>query len=709
MGVINNNTLRDLSTNNFPVIKHGNVQQYGVSPSSSENFSVLFPKNSTPLTVRQPNLLNFRGNDFTLETWLNVEQLNDVNFNTGDSTGYCIMSTPLAIKPLTLTIKTIEGNNFNVKQTKVSFKYNNVVLVEGMVNDVYSQKWIHIAISRNNGVNFFLHINGEFVTQNIISVDITNTQFFHIGGVSIDNTSTITSPENFLGYMSDFRISNICRYNSVNFTLPTSKFVTDLYTTFLALRNFNLVDESKIDSNTYIESGIKFAENTPTPKTTTNTPYTLTRLYNPSYYGGSAFLNNSSIQISTSSSPLNIENSWSYNTWFQTTNFYNETPQTIVKLIGETSSLTIQLVGAADSNNTSLCFVYENNSQPATVRYYSLYGYALHESEWANLQIIHKNYVNDHGPGVYPIGDKTIGVFVNGKLLFTPDTTFNIQADFVKDVYIGSSTNNISQIIHPLNGFISSTSLISSAIINNVQTTPETTWNTFFTPQQILQNIDQTYFLLNFSDLNVCDQTGTTLISLFGNLESDSTNLKTNTPNYKFNGTDSYIVVTSNSYNKSFEFPADFTIETWLYYNNIQTSATPGIFQLSNSITGLDSNFTTGITITVNDTSKQPTINIILNNGMFLTFIPQNCVIIPSAWTHIALTRHNGVFKFFFNGVEKRLSDNIYNFPIMNLNLCIGGANNNLDLFTGNITGFRVTKNISRYTSSFIPPTNFNV
>jgi hypothetical protein len=246
MGVANN-VIKDISTNNFPVLQHGSITQFGISPLSHENYSYYFPKNSTPLSISTSSLLNFRGNDFTLEMWVNFDDANQIDFSTGDTPGFCLLNSynEFNSQIFTLIVKKIKANNFNTQQTHIILKYNNNTVLQGSVPELYLQKWVHLALTRRDNTQFLLHINGKFITQTTLSVDINNPNSLVIGGYSKTN-EFINNPDipvNFYGYIADFRISSIGRYNNINFSLPNSKHNTDQYTKFLCFRTFNLINE----------------------------------------------------------------------------------------------------------------------------------------------------------------------------------------------------------------------------------------------------------------------------------------------------------------------------------------------------------------------------------------------------------------------------------------------------------------------------------
>lgn len=708
MSVITNNNIRDLSVNEFPITKINDVNISGISPTSNENYSVFFYKNSTPLSVIPSSIFNFRGNDFTIETWLNVESINEINFNTGNSNGFCLIDSPQTTvnKNFSLILKLNKGNNFVPTQTFIGAYYDKTPLVEGYIPQLFLQKWLHIAVTRRNNTQFLLHINGKLIAQKSISVDIVNLQSATIGGVNPLFIQT-NSPAPFEGYLADLRVSNIARYNTVDFNLPLNKHITDSYTTFLTFRTYNLFNETiSLSLGTIRPLFNTFAEIL--PELVPYSPFNTTRNYNPSLHNGGCKYLDGGLKINTASNPFNLNNSWSLDFWVYTSSRLESTnTQTLFTTLSGTEKLIIAFSWSPPQGEPVLEVNYYSNQTLVVSKLFPLTNNSFNEHAWSHIQITHKNFFTDHGTPHPVYGNSAFAVYVNGQIIMLPDSQYNFSITSLSSVCFGVEPE-LQLFNSQFNGIMSGINFNTTAYKGQELVTLSTNWLTPFnvslTPKTPSSD---TYFLINFTDIDVYDRTGSAEINIYGNVLSDSIITKNNTPSYKFNGVDSYFSIKPTHITR-YEFSQDFTIESWFYYTSLNTSsATRGIFQISNTDNGLDDLFGTGTSLEILTDNKQLRLGFGFLNQPSLFFIPQNCTILENIWQHFAIVRHQGKIKFFLNGVEKTVTNNEYTGLILGETLCLGGSRDLNSLFSGNIFNFRITKDLARYTAGFIPPDIF--
>ena len=176
------------------------------SGSKFPNGSLSF-KGSNYLTFDATNILNFGTNDFTIEFW----------YYTNSSTNYNIImgiDNNNNSYPFALEVSSIRGFAFHSYTTFLNYRM-----------DPNISQWKHYAITRTNGSILTLFIDGINVATSNISVDtVYNFTNMYIGKQGNYYAN---------GVLNDFRISNISRYNTTNFTPPTSGLVKDTNTVFL--------------------------------------------------------------------------------------------------------------------------------------------------------------------------------------------------------------------------------------------------------------------------------------------------------------------------------------------------------------------------------------------------------------------------------------------------------------------------------------------
>ena len=176
-------------------------------------------------------------------------------------------------------------------------------------------------------------------------------------------------------------------------------------------------------------------------------------------------------------------------------------------------------------------------------------------------------------------------------------------------------------------------------------------------------------------------------ITVAGGAQNSTVQKKFGTASLYLDGTSDYIQVVSNA---DFAFgTGDFTVELWVYVA-VTKSAT--LFDFRNA---------------TNDTAL--TLYIANNGGLGLTVlngtrINSTANVASATWTHVAISRTSGVTRMFIGGVLQTATytdaNNYAQRP-----LHIGSDWNGTTELNGYIDEFRVTKGISRYTTTFTPAT----
>ena len=717
MSLITNSVFRDTSPNSVSVIPFGLPIQSSVSPFSYENWSMRFNKNASPILIKQRNEdFSFRGNDFTIETWVNVDAYNAVNFQTGDTTGYCIFSSydKQTNNGLHITLKVNEGNNIISAQTVVSLFYNNEIVITGVIPEALTTNWFHIAATRKGGVQFFVHINGKKIIDTYKSVDITCNTTPAIGGFNFTDN---TYPVSFVGYMSNFRVSKIARYEDANFNVITTNFVSDSNTTLLLFQGPVFRDDSKITGTTNtLQQGVKVPLTFNTSLSVQGTqltpyaPYPPTRNYTPSIHGGSVMLDGNSCLINQTSNFNFGVSSWSIDMWFNPHGLTSDTPiQTLFTTYGgdgnNTPGVTIGLQRDTITNKDFITFEYQGVNTELYSRMFALDGFDYNDSTWSQLCVIYKNNIIDHGPGAYSPGDTVLMMYLNGVPLMSPSTDFNY--DIINSYYtvIGARLEN-SNYINYFKGYIASVRVSTAAIKNNVICNENTNWLQSYSPQLTSFPVTQnTSLFLNFDNIQAYDKSAKNDIKIHGTVEDSSSIKKFQTNSYKFTGASSFITVSPFDVNE-LTFNGDFTIETWLQCEEINTLKETGVFQTSYTDTGYSSSFNTGLSLSI--TSSVGAYAIRVCNSAYTShdvIIPTYATNIVNTWQHVAVVRRNGQILFFLNGSQKLTTDVIYKHSIIATSLSIGTYKNSTDSFKGYIDNFRITKDFARYTNTFVPPT----
>ena len=156
-----------------------------------------------------------------------------------------------------------------------------------------------------------------------------------------------------------------------------------------------------------------------------------------------------------------------------------------------------------------------------------------------------------------------------------------------------------------------------------------------------------------------------------------------------FNPTDGTVDYVSVASTSDFSFgSSDFTVDFWIYRNRTGTSE--HLFDMRASSTT-----EVAVSLLIDSSDK---VNFLLNGSNVITGITTATI---STWHHVALSRSGSTTRLFVNGnLEGFVSDsnNYANKPVV-----VGSRYNGTFGFYGYVDELRVSKGVSRFTSSFDP------
>ena len=179
-----------------------------------------------------------------------------------------------------------------------------------------------------------------------------------------------------------------------------------------------------------------------------------------------------------------------------------------------------------------------------------------------------------------------------------------------------------------------------------------------------------------------------------GNVAISTAQSKFGGASMAFDGSGDYIQYSPNAI---FAFPADFTVEMWVYFTSIVSAA--GLFSVNTENTGGWNGGANGLALTPNAVFCGT-----INNAAFTSGAT------TGAWYHYAMTRSGSSVKVFVNGVTKytgtdssSIGSSTTAYPGVGL---LDKYLGTYRLFhNGYIDDLRVTKGVARYTADFSPPT----
>lgn len=203
----------------------------------------------------------------------------------------------------------------------------------------------------------------------------------------------------------------------------------------------------------------------------------------------------------------------------------------------------------------------------------------------------------------------------------------------------------------------------------------------------VIESIDGDFFIIDgkVTGFETLTDRPTKIVSAVDNAQLSTAVKKFGTASLTLDGTGDYASLASQP---DFIFDADFAVEGWFYPTNV---------------TGNFSLFTVGTETTGRYTT-------FINNGVLKGNLYGTAVvtfggtITTNTWQHIAFTRSGSTIRAFVNGTLLATTDTVAG-TVGNGPFYIGADGSGSTNFAGNVDDVRVSKGVSRYTTSFSAPT----
>jgi hypothetical protein len=511
--------------------------------------------------------------------------------------------------------------------------------------------WAHIAfvLSGSTGT---VYLDGAQVGQSTgWNIGSTSSNYFYVG---YDDTGTVDGK--FTGYISNIRLLTGTALYTAPFTPPTSPLTSIANTRVLLARSNSLVDTSVNASAVSVTGSISAQQ---------LGPFRPTGSYSASTTGGSAYFDGTgdNLQIAYSSTMAAGTGPYSFEVWV-----YFSGSGTNQGVIGTTSD------GFAGFERSSGTWAYYNGISATN----TLVPAVL--NQWNHVVICR----NGSGAGAF---------FVNGTRLatFTGDNSTKANFGSLQIGYNGVAGGAYTT------GYISE--------YRYVKGNPyDPTLSTLTVPTTPLTAIANTVVLLSMTNAGIYDATMQNNLETVGDAKISTAQSKFGSSSMYFDGTGDYCFLPKTS---SFLFSSgDFTIELWTYISDTTTRKYilgPGTDNASHykgfglEIYGQQLCMWASSTgYSWNMLDCDPT----SNRGSTL--------MAANTWYNITVTRSNGTFRSFINGVVEKtfaVAGTIYSDSTIPYNIGRSGyASGNYFYFNGYMDDLRVTLGYARYTANFTPP-----
>ena len=642
-----NNTFLDGSTNNFTITRNGNTTQGTFSPFSQTGWGNYFDGTGDWLSIPANSAFDFGTGDFTVECWF--------YYNTTPPATYDYLWA-------------IGGNNTNGIALYINNgqpRIWNGSLILSTTGSISGFTWYHLAAVRSSGT-LTVYLNGTSIGSVSLTSNLTGGAS---AGPKIAKWDGV-DPEEFTGYISNFRIVKGVAVYTGAFTTPTSPLaatqsagtnisaITGTQTSLLTCQSNRFIDNSTnnftitVNGNTSV---VAFS------------PFNPTASWSASTNGGSGYFDGSGDYLSVPDNAAFTMGSGDF---------------TIEAWVYKTSTGRQYVIGQADSggSNTATSFTLQVNASnkvqgeifSSSTQYLAASTADITLNQWNHIAFVRDG--------------NTLRIYING----VQDGTASVTGVSVND-----STNQVAiGRLGEFNGFYWAGYISSNRVLKGTCLYPNGT--TFTPPTAPLTAITNTSLLLNFTNAGIYDATSKNDLETVGDAQLSNTTAKWGSTSIKFDGTGDYLQAPYQTLSADFG-TGQFTIELWVYFSSSVSTTQMFVSSNYNASTGAggwaflrrgDNNtitFTQGSNVAYGKTWS-PSLN---------------------TWYHCAVTRDSSNnLRIFVDGTQVGSTDASVTASINGATSLLIGTNQSTPLpLTGYIQDLRITKGYARYTANFTPPT----
>lgn len=510
------------------------------------------------------------------------------------------------------------------------------------------RQWVHLAVtckdvSGTRTINIWE--NGTSVASGTTTVNIPN---------SGSQMSFLGRPQTYgqytKGYIHDVRVTKGSAEYTSSFSVPTVKSVSGSNTTLLALRKPFIADELTNPLVGEIAAG--------DPTMEPFTPYDY-ETYSSSLYAGSLEMPSgtlASLEISeTNGSVLELGNSdFSMECWLYRT---GASPSSwgILYLNGDGSHMI-------DTQTDDIPrFRWTNSGQG---------------SGWQNVLSSNDEAPLNMWTHILVTRDSnTLRIFRDGVLKNSTSLSASIK-DLNASKYLGGGTVSSQT----LPGYLADFRLIKGSVPSGYQTSSTTAGTRVFTPPtEPVSNVTNTVTLMQFDEAAIVDKSQMLeKINVYGNVKSSNAQTKNSSTSIAFDGSGDYLYFDSHDHVPNRVSGTDFTIEFWIYLNNI--SAEQNIIE-----TGTHG-AASGWTVYVLGSSGR--LDMYPNHTNLTTLAAQT-------WYHVAIENFGGTIKCFIDGTSTYSASMVATSPVNSVTVGSRGQTGNY--LNGYMEDLRLTKGYARY------------
>jgi len=625
-GTSDNKNITDSSTNNYSLSNIGEPQAGTFSPYRHGGYSMYFNGIFDQLNIASHESLGFGTGDFTIEFWTKWGG----TFSSASGGAMVDLRGAVAATGTVIYLSTAVTGGI------IRF-YDGPANTEISTGIAITKEWTHIALARESGV-WRIFINGTLAVSRTSSTNLGSSQPIRIGQ-GINGWTTA-----YDGHISDLRIVKGTAIYTSNFTPPNERLESVPNTSLLTCHRPYYVDGSSNNHTVILGGHI--------PKIEPFAPYDYAE-YNPTDHGGSVYFDGSSGVTVPDALNLGTDD-FTYEFWIRTDENWAGLAKTIISTETAGTGVGWAFGPGSYAGFNGLTFSYGLYGSFVVGKFID--NYWITPKEWTHLVAQRRNGI--------------VEIYVNG--VSRTLTTYNENATWNDGADI-TSTQTSRTFCNGVNCYISDLRLITGSYVYD---------GDFIPPSVPLTTATGADLHIKGTDASIIDKTQSgNRIQLIGGATGSTTQVKfANSKSIYFDGNGDYITAAANS---SILGDGDFTVETWIYANSIDS-----VYRCICSQGGGGNSFRMFLNGTQIQVWRGASPMIDYDNST-----------VANTWYHIAYSDDT----LYVNG-QSVTTIPTPGFDRTLTSISIGG-NDNFSI-NGYMADFRITNGLARYTANFTPPTS---
>ena len=640
----------DNSANAFTITVNGNPQPTVVNPFGMTDWSGYFDGSGDYLSVADNAALDMGSSDFTMECWVYLNEAASASdgifakradIATYGGVLFYINSTTPALRATT------NGSTWGVDIS------SSITIRVGI--------WNHLAITRS-GSTWTIWVNGvSGATATLSGTVPDNSSAFVIAAYDSGGNASYIFPS---GLISNARVVKGTAVYTSTFTPPTAPLTAISGTSLLTCQSSTFVDNST-NAFTITVNGNSYTG-------TLNNPFgSIVNYTTPPLQYWSNYFDGTGDYLTVPELNIPASTSFTIEFWF----YWSSAPSVFSMFISEDGGNSSKYIGY---NVAGATLDMQMGGSASTVAYCS---FTPTLNTWYHLAFVRNT--------------NTAAIYVNGVSQSMSQAT---QSGAFLDVgtinYIGRWGGTTP---YALNGYMSNFRAVVGAAVYNSNFTVPTTPLTAIQNTQLL-TCQSNRFVDNSISARAITRYGDTSVQAFSPFNPDAAYSTTSVGGSGyFDGTGDSLTIPGSS---AFDFgTGNFTAEAWVYPMGASSDMSMIDFWI-----GGGGSYVVGqwqLTLYTSDT-----LSFVWASGSntAVRITSPSSTLPKNTWTHIAVTRTGNLFQIFTNGVLGASTTLTQAMGTTSSGRIGIQTVNNAAPFTGYISGARILKGTSLYTTGFVPP-----